>query len=208
MPGIAATPNEGWCRDGGFTTENPSFGLAVVNRKVRADVLEDMNGCPSAERSCRTGYHLKPGQKVVTGRTTAKYVCAYFPHASGGGSAGWLDRSSLRPLRVDVVPAASSWVGRWSDGGNPSVRITKRRGVLSVTGEAFWPQPDPMEGWPAPHSGSIEGELARKGNRARYQVEKCQIIFTVLGDMLVAGDNERCGGANVRYNGVYVRQSR
>ena len=98
MPAFAGTPSEGWCRGGDFTTKNPSFGLAVVNRKVRAHVLADEDGCPNAEQRCRAGYHLNPGKRVVTGRSTGKYVCAYFPRADGGGSAGWLDWSSLRPL--------------------------------------------------------------------------------------------------------------
>jgi hypothetical protein len=208
MPALAATPDEGWCRNGGFTTENTDFGLAAVNRKVRARVLLDMNGCPNAERRCRAGYDLNPGKRVVTGRSVGKYVCAYFPHNDGGGSAGWLDWSSLRPVRVDVVPAAPSWLGKWSDGGNPIVRITSRRGILSITGEAFWPGPDPLTGWPAPHTGNIDGKLIRSGNRAHYNVGECKIDFTLLGEMLVAGDNERCGGTNVRFNGIYRRPSR
>lgn len=208
MPALAATPDEGWCRNGDFTTKNPDFGLAVVNRKVRAHVLTDMNGCPNAERRCRAGYHLNPGKRVVTGRSAGKYVCAYFPYADGGGEAGWLDWSSLRPRRVDVVPTNSSWVGRWSDGGNPTVRIAARRGVLAITGKAFWPGPDPTGGWPTPHSGNIKGQLIRSGNRAHYNVDDCKIVFTLLGDTLVAGDNERCGGTNVRFDGVYRRKSR
>ena len=206
-PAFAATPSEGRCRDGEFAKQNPNFGLAVVNRKVRAHVLRDEDGCPNAERRCLAGYHLNPGKRVVTGRSAGKYVCAYVPGADGGGSAGWLDWSSLRPLRVDVVPAASSWVGRWSDGGNPTLRITGQSGVLGITGEAFWPQPDPMAGWPV-HSGNIGGKLIRRGNQAQYNVDECKIDLTLLGDLLVAGDNERCGGANVRFNGVYRRQAR
>jgi hypothetical protein len=208
IPAFAATPDEGWCRNGGFTTENPSFGLAVVNRKVRAHVLADMNGCPNDERRCRAGYHLNPGKRVVTGRSNGKYVCAYFPNADGGGSAGWLDWSSLRRLHVDVVPTASSWVGRWSDGGNPTLRIAGRRGVLAITGEAFWPGPEPFEGGTSPHSGNIRGKLFRTGNRAHYNVDGCKIEFTLLGDTLVVGDNERCGGTNVRFDGVYRHQAR
>lgn len=206
-PAFAATTSEGRCREGEFTTQNPNFGLAVVNRKVRAHVLADEDGCPNAERRCLAGYHLNPGKRVVTGRSTGKYVCAYFPRADGGGSAGWLIWSSLRPLRVDVAPPASSWIGRWSDGGNPTLRITGQRGLLGITGDAFWPQRDPVEGRPV-NSGNIEGKLTLRGNQAQYKEDECKIDFTLLGDLLVAGDNERCGGANVRFNGVYRHQSR
>ena len=208
MPAFAATPSEGWCRNGDFTATNPNFGLAVVNRKVRAHVLKDENGCPNAKRRCRASYHLNPGERVVTGRSAGNYVCAYFPRADGGGSAGWLDWSSLRSLRVDAAPAASSWFGRWSDGGNPTLRITGQRGVLGITGEAFWPGPDPTEDWPAPRSGTIGGNLIRRDNQAQYKVDECRIDLTLLGDLLVAGDNGRCGGTNVSFNGVYRRQSR
>ncbi len=207
MPAFASTPGEGSCRNGDFTADNPSFGLAAVNRKVRAHVLKDDDGCPSAEQRCRAGYRLKPGTRVVTGRSTGKYVCAYFASPDGGGSAGWLDWSSLRGLRVDVVPTASSWVGRWSDGGNPTVRITRHQAALKITGKAFWPGPYPVEGIPV-HSGNIGGKLIRRGNQAHYKVDDCKIDLTLVGDLLVVADNESCGGTNVRFNGVYRRQSR
>ena len=87
------------------------------------------------------------------------------------------------------------------------MRITGQRAALAITGEAFWPGPDPVEGVPV-HSGNIEGKLTLRGNQAQYKGDECKIGFTLLGDVLVAGDNERCGGANVRFNGVYRHQSR
>lgn len=204
----SAAVDDGTCRNGAFPSENRDFGLAVIVGAGRAYLLYDMEGCPKTSAQCEKageGYVL-PGDKVVTGRTTGDYVCAYYP-SRGGGSAGWVEKPRLRSRAIDAKPPASSWAGRWSDEGNPQLRIAGGPGALHMAGEAYWPGPDRAKDWPPgwPHTGQIDGKLTLLGNRARYDEDECKIDLILVGDMLVASDNDMCGGMNVRFNGVYRR---
>lgn len=92
------------------------------------------------------------------------------------------------------------------------MRITNKRGMMHVGGEAYWPGPDLDPDLPPRHSGEIDGKLTLLGNRARYGDDNraryddyCKIDFTLVGDILIASDNSWCGGTNVRFSGVYRR---
>jgi hypothetical protein len=204
-PALAAT-DDGRCANGGFPRENADFGLATINGLGRARLLVDITGCPKSATWCE--HYVLPGNRVVTGRTMDDYVCVYFPNRVGG-SAGWVNKSRLRLSATVSSPPASSWLGRWSDEGNPSVRVTLAGAILHVDGEAFWPGPNPEKGWPIgwPHTGEIEGELTVEGNRGVYDNGECKIDFSLVGDTLIARDNSQCGGANVRFDGVYRRKN-
>jgi len=199
----SAAGDEYLCRNGSFPGENTDFGLAVINGGNRA-YLYDVDSCsnPSRCEKERAG-HVLPGERVVTGRTKGNYVCIYF--FSNWGSAGWVEKSRLRALAIDSKPSRSSWLGQWSDEGNPSVRITNKRGTLHVVGDAYWPGPDRQKDLPPRHSGEIDGKLTLLGTRARYDDNYCKIDFTLVGDILIASDNNYCGGSNVRFSGVYLR---
>jgi len=205
-PALGAETDDGFCRNGGFPAENSNFGLAIITGKGRVYFLEDMGGCPNSDRRCRRGYYVVPGDRVITGRTNGQYVCAYFPN-KGGGTAGWVDKLRLRPLAVRSNPAQSFWLGRWSQEGNPTLRITRRHGAIHIVGDAYWPGPVREKDWPPgwPHSGGIDGTLSVFGDRAHYDVDGCKVDFVLVGDMLIASDNEMCGGMNVRFDGVYRR---
>ncbi len=209
---VAAPPSAavdlGDCRNGGFPSENPDFGLAVVTGAGSAYLLYDMEGCPNPSPQCKKaseGY-VVPRDRVITGRTKGDYICAYFP-SRGGGSAGWVEKSRLRSLAIDSEPPYSSWLGRWSVEGNPTVRITSSHGELQISGEAYWPGLEPQKDWPSgwPHSGDIDGRLTLFSNRARYDDNFCRVDFALVGDMLIAADNDMCGGMNVHFDGVYCR---
>jgi hypothetical protein len=207
----SAAVDDGTCRNGGFPSENGDFGLAVIKGVGRTYLLYDMQGCPNASAQCKKageGYVL-PGDRVLTGRSSRNYVCAYFS-SRGGGSAGWVEKARLRPLTVDRRPPLSSWLGRWSDEGNPYVRISLAAKTLHIAGQSLWPGPEPNKDWPAgwPHVGGIDGKLIAMGSRARYAQDDCKIDFVLVGDILVASDRSEegtCGGANVRFDGVYRR---
>jgi hypothetical protein len=207
----SAAIDDGTCRNGGFPTENTDFGLAAIKGTGRAYLLYDMEGCPNSSPQCKKsgeGY-VVPGNRVVTGRTNGRYVCAYYP-SRGGGSAGWVEKSRLRALATDSSPPPSSWLGRWSDEGNPTVRIISKRGAFHIEGEAYWPGTEPEKDWPPgwPHTGGIDGKLTLLRNRALYNLDGCKVDFVLVGDVLIASDNDSCGGMNVRFNGVYHRVRR
>lgn len=195
-----------FCRNGLFPAE-PPFALAEVVGKDRLHFLDDMDGCPDkGVVACKGRAYVVPGDRVAVSRTHGDYTCAFYP-GKGGGTAGWVETRRLVPVPVDRDPPQSAWIGLWEpSGGNPSVRFFDESGALSVIGEAYWPGRPGTHHWPSTHIGEIAGQVARSGASATYSDDDaCEIAFTLLGDWLVAGDNNQCGGANVSFSAVYRR---
>jgi hypothetical protein len=44
-----------------------------------------------------------------------------------------------------------------------------------------------------------------QGNELILVEEDCRVALKLVGDFLIVSDNSQCGGANVRFNGVYRR---
>ncbi len=95
--------------------------------------------------------------------------------------------------------------GRWSNNDNPALTIIRADEGFAISGEAFWPERPGTHDYPSVHIGVIEGPLTVFGNRARFDDGHCVVDFTLLGDMLVASGNRRCGGMNVSFSTVYSR---
>lgn len=200
--GIAA---DGACRNGAFPAEQSSFALARVVDTQRLYLLGDMDGCPAkGEPACRQRSYVVNGDTVVTGRDLGRYRCAFFPNKVGG-SAGWVDRSKLRPLPV-AAPTLQDWVGDWKDGDN-GLRITVRGGQLLVDGDAYWPSanPTPEQRPYGPNLGQVEARATPHGADVEFVEDTCRVRVHSLGDVLIVADNSECGGMNVRFNGVYRR---
>lgn len=53
----------------------------------------------------------------------------------------------------------------------------------------------------------MSGEAAPKGDQAVFvdAEDECHVSLTLLPPFLLARDNNRCGGMNVRFDGVYMR---
>ena len=106
--------------------------------------------------------------------------------------------------RADPNPPLTAWLGTWVQGEN---RITIERsntpGKLSLDGEAYW-----RGGRDNVHEGAIAGEATPQGNRLHYEegsAESCNIDLALIGKYLLASDNNKCGGMNVRFWGVWRR---
>lgn len=204
----AQVRDEDFCRNGLFTIVNAPIGLARVIGTSRAWFLEDMDGCPNAEARCRQQAYVVPGDRVLVGNARGNYLCVYYP-SRGGGTAGWMDAARLRRIESEPNPPLSAWVGRWSDEGDPRIRIARRGRRLTVEGEAFWPSRNPSaEQFPGgPNVGRVDEPLEVTGNAAHAR--ECNISFVLLGDYLVGADPDRsCGGMNVSFSGVYRRKRR
>jgi hypothetical protein len=198
-----AQSDEGFCRNGMFGEENSAFGLGLVAAPGRTHFVYDMQSCPNATDQCRLKSYLVSGQRVVTGRTHGSYICIYYPN-KGGGTAGWVEAARIRPLRVELHPPVSAWVGQWSDEGDPFLRFYVRRGTLAVHAFAAWPSFDPpLKDFPGgPHTGEIDEPVRLSGNRA--YASECGVTFILLGDLMVSADPKRqCGGTNVVFTAVY-----
>jgi hypothetical protein len=205
---VAAAVDDGFCRNGTFPIQNLSLARGVIAGADRAYFYADMEGCPAAASKCRSKAYLVSGDRLVTGRTRGSFTCVYYP-GKGGGTAGWISSTRIRSLPTEANPPPSAWIGRWSDNGNPILRISQAGRLLKVSGQAAWPSFNPPEDrFPGgPNVGEIN-EIARPSDNRVYARE-CLITLTLLGELLVAADPKmRCGGMNVSFTGVYQRGGR
>lgn len=204
-----AAEDDGFCRNGGFPSEQSSFALGKVIGSGHLDLLTDMNGCPSSTKKCNGFGYVLPGDVVITGRTQGAYVCAFYPNRSGG-SAGWVEKVRLSPMPIDTKPALKDWAGRWKDGDNELV-ISLSHGQLHVKGDAYWPSanPSPQDAPGGPNIGSVDASAQPDGNKLQLSegsdADSCKVTATLLGTRLMVDDNNDCGGMNVTFRGVYQR---
>ncbi|HGM6069182.1 TPA: hypothetical protein ACKP39_002881 [Stenotrophomonas maltophilia] len=206
IPAFAAgIAGDGACRNGAFPSEQSQFALARVVGTQRLYLLGDMDGCPAkGEPACRQRSYVVNGDVVVTGRDLGRYRCAFFPNRVGG-SAGWVERSTLQPLPV-ATPSLQDWAGHWKDGDN-GLRISVQGGQLQVEGDAYWPSanPTPEQRPYGPNLGQVEARAIPRGADVEFAEDTCRVHVHSLGDVLIVSDNSECGGMNVRFNGVYRR---
>lgn len=209
---LGAAPPEDFdpmCRNGLFASD-PPFALATINRiKQRAVFQDDAQGCPWEGNKCATKAYVVPGDTVIISRVRKGFACAFYP-SSGGGTAGWLATRQINLTRVDTRPDPARWLGEWSSEGNPTVRFTSTLNRVHVTGKAYWPGPEGTHDYHTVHEGEIDGPVEITGHTGHYGEDEnlCEVSFTLLGDYLLAGDNANCGGANVRFSGVYRRETK
>lgn len=197
------------CRNGGFPSEQSTFGQGKVIGSGHLDLLSDMDGCPSSTKKCNGFGYVLPGDVVITGRSDGAYVCAFYPNRVGG-SAGWVEKSRLSLMPVDTKPALKDWAGAWKDGDN-ELHVSLSRGQLHVKGDAYWPSANPsqQDAPGGPNIGSVDASAQPDGNKLQLaegsDTYSCKVTATLLGTRLIVDDNNNCGGMNVTFRGVYQR---
>ena len=158
-------------------------------------------GCQSA-KDCLPA-KLAPGDPFVVFQVAGDWTCGYISQAKGAGP-GWVRSKEIRPVPFDAAPAPEAWVGTWANGPDRiQVQTAKAAGKLELHGEASWQGHGDVV-----HTGEFTGEAAPNGNHLHFVedgAESCTVDLTLIGNYLVANDNDRCGGANVRFWGVWTR---
>jgi hypothetical protein len=217
-----------FCRNGAFPGggeydgERPTFRLARVTGRRGAIthfysegvVRQDAEACTDLQGTqCEANGQLQTGDTVIVSKTVRGFACAWFEptrqRGQGRETVGWLPLSSLafvdEPKRP---PSLKRWLGTWRHWDDRLV-IGKSadRNALNIKGTAYWPARNL-----APfHSGFLSGNAEPVGNTVTvvYPPDsppgaRCELRLTLLGDLLVASDNHRCGGMNVVFDGVFV----
>ncbi len=146
---------------------------------------------------------IETGNPVVVYRAEGDWICGYLSDKKGSGP-GWIQAKDARPVEFDRNPPLREWLGIWT-GGEDRVRIrmSKQPGKLALDGSAEW-----HGGGDNVHTGEFSGEVTPKGNHLNYaegDAEACTIELTLFGKYILANDNDRCGGMNVRFWGVWTR---
>jgi len=176
--------------------------------------------CPSAATACRMKAYLVPGDEILINVADDPYVCARFKSQSLAETIGYLPRAALE-LVASEHPSIEKWDGTWRR--DPEAEIVLKSGAdeVTVSGNATWGGSDPQRvKRGAVHVGELEGTGRPRGrvlavgydpDRSVFPPDRgaaedgCAAKLELYGRYLIVGDNGRCGGVNVSFNGVYVR---
>jgi hypothetical protein len=193
-----------WCRNGLFASDAQEFRLARVTggRGERAYFYGDDEGCPAPNAKCRQKAYVVPGDVLIVSRSFGDFACAWYQPARGHETVGWIPANQLAVSAPEPNPPPARWLGEW-EFYDDSLRVGRGKGArLSISGEAFWHGANPGN----IHTGEVNGESAPAGNTLKVEDDPCKLTLRLVGDYLIAADNGECGGANVRFDGVYRRK--
>jgi len=197
------------CRDGSFSSSESHWAMARVLGSEPVALLDDMDGCPQrGTPACESGASVKPGERLILGSSLGKYRCSYAVDAQGGGRAGWVPSQRLRLLPIVAAPPTRAWSGLWSNGADRLRLTANADGTLSGQGNAYWPGPPGTNIAPLTrHFGGVSARAVPVGQRLELNQSACQVTARLLNDVLLVKDNGQCGGVNVRFDGVYTKQT-
>jgi hypothetical protein len=146
---------------------------------------------------------LAPGAPVVVFQVEGDWTCGYLSQHDGAGP-GWVRSKDIRPVPFDPNPSPDAWAGTWANGeGRIRIRRAETPGKLKLQGTAVWHGLKNVV-----HTGGFDGEATPDGHHLHFSeagAYSCMIDLTLIGKYLVADDNDRCGGANVRFWSVWMR---
>ncbi|MFG6487973.1 hypothetical protein ACG04R_14915 [Roseateles sp. BYS78W] len=215
-----------FCRNGAFPGggdypgELPAFKPARITGQPgeRIHFLKDWDfsrtsydpgHCPDVDDpQCLDKPYLIPGDTVIVSKTLRGFACAWYQPKRGHETVGWLPLSKVAMREPEAHPGADAWAGVWKSGDDTLVLQSGDRGALRVLGRAYWP------GRNAPpfHTGFVEGIAIPEHNTLNVEYPpgtgeaRCRLRLSLVGPLLIASDNHLCGGVNVAFDGVYVRQ--
>jgi hypothetical protein len=144
--------------------------------------------------------NLKTGDPVVVTRVEGDWTCGYLVGRKGSGQ-GWVQSRDIRLVDSDTNPPPTAWAGIWVQGENRiRIQTSNASGKLDVEGEAYW------HGFgDNVHTGDFSGAASPAGNHLHVEDDSCKIDLALIGKYILANDNNSCGGANVRFWGVWKR---
>lgn len=193
-----------WCRNGLFPKDSENFRIAKIkgakNEKVffYADEKED---CPKSAK-CKMKSYVISNDEVIVSRTYGDFACAWFQPKKGSETVGWIELNKLDFVEnAEILP----WIGDWNFYDN-SIKITpmKLEGKIKITGDATWKgMGDNVHIGEIDFSGVPENNKIELGEEGEYQ---CRVKMQRVGKFLIVSDNLNCGGANVTFSGVYVKE--
>lgn len=183
-----------------------SLGTGVVEGTPGSKVhfYYDWPECQEEMKSdrCRSRYYVIPGDIVLISEKKGSWLRATYVSAKGQQTNGFLPAKSIKlrePASVQVL--LRDWPGHWIGSGN-EINIEKGADGLSVAvqGSAYWAKGEPNE-----HIGSLSGTGTPKNQQIILTDGICEAAFTLVPPYLHVADNGKCGGMNVRFEGVYVK---
>jgi hypothetical protein len=181
------------------------------------------DGCPNTSKACQDRAYLVPGDEVVIVGSRDEFVCAGYASPKGQVRKGWLPRAALLPVQEPPAIQKRDWVGSWQSGPEQTIVLepSPDQGKLKINGSATWGALDPERAKRGAFNiGELDAEAPVRGEYLSFGMGEngtlpfdeadgagCRIQMRRLGPYLLAKDNDRCGGNNVTFTGIYRRQN-
>ena len=178
--------------------------------------------CPADTAACRQKTYVVDGDLLILGKRLRDFVCATYIGGKGFGHSGWLPANAVATIAPQASIAREKWIGRWQA---PEQTITIRPGpaaeTLTLAGQATYGGRDPervKRG--AVNIGEFEVTARIPGDALAFtpsggkavpydpKSDDCGIRLRLQGEYLIAMDNQKCGGMNVTFSGIYRKASK
>ena len=211
--GISAAESAASC-EGTYGFEGEGYAVAKVKTKVKRSYFLADDGSPLKP-------YLVRGDAVMIADRKEGAVCAVYVSRKGDETSGWLSLGDM-DISENSETKPGDWVGKWTKGewGNFEINANKKKGWLSVSGEALWAaSAEAIQnggvnmgevGGNAPVEKGILGFTASEDEiYLPFSAAKefdCAVRMRMVGaSYLLVEDNNNCGGHNVSFTGLYAR---
>jgi hypothetical protein len=190
-------------------TREPVYKNAVVigEKGERAYFFRADHGCPN-EGECQQKAYLIPGDEVILTATQNGWSCGHYQSSPKKPMISGLIRTSILDIKVpQQTNDVNGWFGKWNATGvDAHITISKGRepGTVEVLGEATYGSGDDL------HDGEFLWEGRAQDQKLvatdkRFGNDDCKVNVYLVGNRLIAYDNNQCGGRNVSFYGVYFK---
>jgi hypothetical protein len=197
---------ENWCRNGAFPSDSAFQSASIkAGPAERVHFYSDEDDCPKEQTAkCVARAYLVNGDQVIVSRVYGSWRCSWYQPAKGSETVGWIPAANLQLNHEPSETDLESWIGTWKY-YDDTIVIKHKAGsrALDVNGDAIWHGLNNNV-----HTGETSGSASPQGNRLEITDDICKVRLIMVGGRIVASDNSDCGGANVRFDGVYTRSKR
>jgi hypothetical protein len=205
------------------TPEKPVLARVVTTQprlNFAAGPGKQTPGCPSAESACQLKAFLVSRDEVLVSQTDGPYVCATYKAQNGIVTRGLLPSAALQIIPPEPA-SAQKWEGQWRRDSDAEILLKSHEDEVKVSGNATWGGSDRQRvKMGAIHTGELDGSGKPRGQllAVGYDPDRtsfpppedaapdiCAAQLHLHGRYLLVEDNNRCGGLNVSFSGLYIR---
>jgi hypothetical protein len=235
FPFAPALAQEAGCYTGPLQIgeKSPLRLMRVAANTPRVNFIEEKSekkpACPALTDACKRKAFLLAGDEVIAGPVQGNLVCVTYiapkPKRVNGRFAetsGFLPAAALEPAG-NPRPKPGDFAFNWlRPDGEAAIEISlNTTDTLRIKGEATFGAYDPVRvkrggvnlGELMAEEAAVRGNAVAMGegyttptNPPSTDAYECQARLRLYGRYLVVEDNLQCGGMNVSFIGIYIRE--
>jgi hypothetical protein len=183
----------------------PLFRIAAGNASGRVHFFAKKEPCRGAARCphVRAAY-LVSGDVVFAGPEDRGFRCVAYGTRRGALIGGFVPATNLMAYEPETKLERAFLLGAWrrDESSGLEIRADGAAGI-EVSGNGYW------QGVSSVNIGEFSAKsdaVASPVLVLREEEDGCTVVLERRGPYLLVNDNARCGGRNVRFVGIYIRQ--